>query len=41
MQEDIRYSTTLPVERLSIRDKTTIDGLLHLSIQSACAVAGG
>ncbi len=41
MQEDIRYSTTLPVERLSIRDKTTIDGLLHLSVQSACAVAGG
>ena len=41
MQEDIRYSTALPVERLSIRDKTTIDGLIHLSIQSACAVAGG
>ncbi|MDR7187603.1 hypothetical protein J2Y46_000419 [Microbacterium sp. BE35] len=41
MQEDIRYSATLPVERLSIGDTTTIDGLLHVSIQSACAVAGG
>jgi len=41
MQEDIRYSATLPVERMSIRDTTTIDGFLHVSIQSACAVAGG
>ena len=40
MQEDIRYSTTLPIERMSIRDKTTIDGLLSLGFESACAVAG-
>ena len=41
IQEDIRYSTSLPVERLSIRDRTTIDGLIHLRIESACAVAVG
>ncbi|MEV8271724.1 hypothetical protein [Microbacterium sp. NPDC077184] len=39
MQEDIRYSTTLPLERMSIRDKTTIDGLLQIGISSTCAVA--
>ena len=37
-QEDLRYSTTLPIERMSIRDTTTIDGFLHLSVESACAV---
>ncbi|QKJ19715.1 hypothetical protein [Microbacterium hominis] len=41
MQEDIRYSTTLPLERMSIRDTTTIDGLLRIGIASACAVAPG
>ncbi|MBB2975792.1 hypothetical protein FHX49_001359 [Microbacterium endophyticum] len=39
MQEDLRYSTTLPLERMSIRDKTTIDGYIHIAITSACAVA--
>ncbi|WES63955.1 hypothetical protein P0L94_15985 [Microbacter sp. GSS18] len=39
MQEDVRYSTTLPLERMSIRDKTTIDGYIHMGIASACAMA--
>lgn len=38
MQEDLRYSTELPIERMSIRDTTTIDGMLHLRLESACAV---
>ncbi|WP_141932094.1 hypothetical protein [Microbacterium sp. SLBN-146] len=41
MQEDIRYSATMPVERMSILDSTTIDGLVHIDLQSACAVAAG
>lgn len=34
MQEDIRYSETLPVERLSVRAGSPI----HVSVESACAV---
>lgn len=37
MQEDIRYSNTLPVARMSIRDKSTIDGLIHMSLTTTCA----
>ncbi len=37
MQEDIRYSETLPIEKMSIRDSTTIDGLMHLSVASQCS----
>ncbi|MBD3941897.1 hypothetical protein IF188_09345 [Microbacterium sp. NEAU-LLC] len=37
MQEDIRDSTTLPIERTSIRDRTTIDGLPHLEVMGACS----
>jgi hypothetical protein len=36
MQEDIRYSETLPIERMSIRDRSSIDGMLHMTITSAC-----
>lgn len=35
--EDLRYSSTLPLERMSIRDETTVDGLIQMSIVSACA----
>lgn len=38
MQQDIRYSETLPIERMSIRDTTTIDGLLHLVITTRCGI---
>lgn len=38
MQEDIRYSTALPIERMSIRDSTSVDGMIHLTLESACAV---
>ena len=38
MQEDIRYSTELPIERMSIRDSTSVDGMLHLRLETACAV---
>lgn len=38
MQEDIRYSTELPIERMSIRDSTSVDGMIHLTLESACAV---
>jgi hypothetical protein len=41
MQEDIRYSTTLPVERMSIRDTSTIDGMLHLTVTGTCAAPAG
>lgn len=37
MQEDIRYSGTLPVEKTSIRDSTTIDGLIRMGISSRCS----
>jgi len=37
IQEDIRYSDTRPVETMSIRDKTTIDGLIHMQITSRCS----
>lgn len=39
MQEDIRYSETLPVARMSIRDRSSIDGMLHMTITSACVTA--
>ncbi len=39
MEEDIRYGETLPVSRMSIRDKSSIDALLHMRIASVC-VAG-
>jgi hypothetical protein len=35
MQEDIRYDGTV---RLSTRDRTTIDGMLHLQLGGACEV---
>ncbi|MBZ4487678.1 hypothetical protein LQ938_02505 [Microbacterium sp. cx-55] len=38
MQEDIRYSDALPVEKMSIRDSTTIDGLIHMQLSSQCSV---
>ena len=40
MQSDIRYSDSLPVESLTIRDSSTIDGLIRLQILSQCLVAG-
>lgn len=40
MQEDIRYSDSLPVERLSVRDTTTIDGRLHVRMTTRCVPAG-
>ncbi|PVW02962.1 hypothetical protein DEA06_14405 [Microbacterium sp. Gd 4-13] len=37
IQEDIRYSDILPIERMSIRDSTTIDGLIHMQITTQCS----
>lgn len=36
MQEDIRYSDTAPVARMTIRDTTSIDGLVRMTLTSAC-----
>lgn len=38
MQEDIRYSDALPVEKMSIRDSSTIDGFIHMQVTSQCSV---
>jgi hypothetical protein len=38
MQEDIRSSDTLPIAKMSIRDSTTIDGLIHMTITSQCGM---
>ncbi|QNE47110.1 hypothetical protein F1C58_09500 [Glaciihabitans sp. INWT7] len=37
IQEDLRYSATLPIARMTIRDSTTIDGLIHMNIVGQCA----
>lgn len=39
MQEDIRYSETGPVARLTMRDTTSIDGFVRMTITSACVPA--
>lgn len=39
MREDIRYSETDPVARMTIRDMTSIDGLVRMTITSACMPA--
>lgn len=39
MQEDIRYSETAPVARMSIRDTTSVDGLIRMTLTSACMPA--
>lgn len=36
-QLDIRYSEELPVEHMEIRDRTTIDGMLHMVIRGQCS----
>lgn len=36
MHEDIRYSETLPVARMSIKDTSSVDGLIHLTSTSIC-----
>lgn len=41
MQEDIRYSDSLPVDVLRVRDTTSIDGLLHLRITTRCSAPTG
>ena len=38
MQEDIRYSEGRPVERMSVRDTSSTDGLVHLTVSSVCLV---
>lgn len=37
MQEDLRYSATLPIAKMTIRDSTTIDGLIHMNLVGQCA----
>lgn len=37
MQEDLRYSATLPIAKMIIRDSTTIDGLIHMDLVGQCA----
>ncbi|MBO3662916.1 hypothetical protein [Microbacterium stercoris] len=37
MHEEIRYSDSRLIERMGLRDRTTIDGLIHMSIVGACA----
>jgi hypothetical protein len=36
MHEDIRFSETLPVARMSIADRSSIDGLIRLTTTSVC-----
>lgn len=36
MHEDIRYSEYLPVSRVSLKDTSSIDGLIHLASTSVC-----
>ncbi|AZS48508.1 hypothetical protein [Microbacterium oxydans] len=36
MQEDIRYSESLPVARVGIKDTSSLDGLIHLTSTSVC-----
>jgi hypothetical protein len=36
MHEDIRYSESLPVARLGVKDSSSIDGLIHLTSASVC-----
>ncbi|MFK3678018.1 hypothetical protein ACI2IP_09805 [Microbacterium sp. NPDC090218] len=36
MGEDIRYSESLPVARMSVKDTSSIDGLIHLTSTSVC-----
>lgn len=36
MQKHILASDTLPIERATLHDRTTIDGLIHLTIDSRC-----
>ena len=38
IQEDLRTSATLPVQQMSVRDSSTIDGLIHMQIASRCTV---
>jgi len=38
MQEDIRYSEGRPVERMSVRDTSSTDGPVHLTVSSVCLV---
>jgi hypothetical protein len=40
IQIDIRYSESLPVESLSIRDSSTIDGMIWMQFLSQCVPAG-
>jgi hypothetical protein len=40
IQIDIRYSESLPVESLGIRDSSTIDGMIWMQILSQCVPAG-
>lgn len=40
MQTSIRYSDTLPVASLHASDRSSIDGMLHLRLTSACAIPG-
>ncbi|MFT4307114.1 MAG: hypothetical protein QM604_09515 [Microbacterium sp.] len=34
----LRYSEALPIEKMTIRDTSTIDGLIHMRITSRCSV---
>jgi len=38
MQEDLRYSRTLPIASMSLRDSTTIEGLIHMDIVGQCSI---
>ncbi|WP_336647699.1 hypothetical protein [Microbacterium sp. MMO-10] len=38
MHEDLRYSETLPVATMSLRDTSTIDGLIHMRLTSQCSI---
>lgn len=39
MQTDIRYSEDLPLAKMAIRDSTSIDGMLHMAVTSACVAS--
>lgn len=39
MQEDIRFSASEPVARMGLKDTSSIDGLIHMTLHSVCGIS--
>lgn len=39
IQEDIRFSAIEPVARMSVKDRSSIDGLIHMTLHSVCGIS--